>query len=80
MNHPYRNIKESEIAVLATASHEENGGDLEKTAHDVETIDIMLGVMRMKSLLSSRDKRAKSKFSRGRGFKQILENIITRES
>ena len=40
----------------------------------------MLGVMRMKSLLSSRDRRAKSKFSRGRGFKQILENIITRES
>ena len=80
MNHPYRNIKESEIAVLATASHEENGGDLEKTAHDIETIDIMLGVMGMKSLIGSRDRSAKSKFSRGRGFKQILENIITRES
>lgn len=78
MESPYNNISTEELVTLAKVVHEENNGELEKTAHDIETIDIMLGAMKMKSLINSRDRSAKSRFSRGRGLSQVLKNIMSR--
>lgn len=74
-----QNISNIELPVLLESSYEENGGDIQKTAHDVETIDIMLGVMKMKSLINSRDRRASSNWSRGRGLHEIIKNIMLRK-
>ena len=79
MNNPYKNITAKELVTLAKVAYKENNGELKKTAHDIETIDLMLGAMKMKTLINSRDRNAKSRFSRGRGLKQVLENIMSRE-
>lgn len=79
MKSPYKNISAKELVTLAKVAHEENNGELEKTARDIETIDTMLGVMKMKTLINSRERSAKSRFSRGRGLSQVLENIMLRE-
>lgn len=75
---PYNNIKPRELAILAGVIHKENGGNLEKTEHDLESIDLMLGVMKMKSLINARDRSAKTRFSRGRGLHQVIEQILLR--
>ena len=75
----YNNISNRELPALLHSSYEENGGNIEKAAHDIETIDIMLGVMKMKSLINSRDRKARSRWSRGRNLHRILENIMLRD-
>ena len=74
----FKNIKHGELPALLHSSYMENSQDLQKTSRDLETIDIMLGVMKMKSLIGSRDRRAKSRWSKGRNLHKIMENIITR--
>ena len=71
-----KNISNRELPALLRASYEENGDNLEEAARDIETIDTMLGVMKMKSLIASRDRRASSRWSRGRNLHKILENIM----
>lgn len=40
----FRNIKNNELPTLIRVCHDENNGNMEYTAHDLETIDLMLGV------------------------------------
>jgi hypothetical protein len=79
MRNLLNHIGNNEFPALACASLEENGGDVQRTAHDLETMDLMLGVIKMKSLINSRDRNAKSRFSRGRGIREIFGNIILRD-
>lgn len=78
MKNIFHNISSSEVPALFRASYDVNNANLDKIAHDMETIDIMLGVLRMKSLVNSRERNAKSRFTRGRHFRAILENIMLR--
>jgi len=71
-----QNISEREMPAMMQASLEESRGDIGKAATTIQTIDTMLGVMKMKSLINSRDRRAASHWSRGRGLRPILENVI----
>ena len=48
----YKNIKNRELPVLLRAIYEANGGDMEQTAHDLESVDLMLGTMKMRSLIN----------------------------
>lgn len=73
------NISATELPVLAEASLEINEGDMDKVALDIETMDIMLGVLKIKSLINSRDRKAASRWSRGRNLSKILENVILRD-
>lgn len=73
------NISATELPILAEASLEINEGDMDKVARDIETMDIMLGVLKMKSLINSRDRKAASRWSRGRNLNKILENVILRD-
>ena len=79
MKNLLNHIGNNEFPALAGASLEENGGNIQRTAHDLETMDLMLGVIKMKSLINSRDRNAKSRFSRGRGIREIFGNIILRD-
>ena len=79
MKNLLNHIGNDEFPVLAGASLEENGGNIQRTAHDLETMDLMLGVIKMKSLINSRDRNTKSQFSRGRGIREIFGNIILRD-
>lgn len=74
------NIKDRELPALLKASYEENDGDIMKAADTLETLDIMLGVMKAKTLINARDRGARSRFSRGRGMKQILTNIMLKKN
>ena len=74
----FRNITNTEVPALLRACYEENAGNMKKTAHDMETIDIMLGVLKMKSLVNSRERSAKSRWTRGRGLQAIFERIMLR--
>lgn len=74
----YQNISNKELPALLRSSYEENGGDMEKAAHDLESIDIMLGVMKLKGLIGARDRKASSRWSRGRNLHKILENVMLR--
>ncbi len=73
-----KNITDEELLTLYDVSMEENEGDFKKTAHDIKTIDMMLGVLKMRSLINSRSRSKKTRWSRGRDFKGIMENIILR--
>ena len=73
----YKNISNRELPTLLRACYEESG-DMEKAAEDLETIDIMLGVIKMKSLINGRERNAKSRWTRGRNLTAILEHIILR--
>lgn len=75
---PYRNINLKELPALLRASYDENGGDMENAAHDLETIDLMLGVLKTKSLINSRSRKKETRWSRGRNFQGIMEAIILR--
>lgn len=79
MKNLLNHIGDNEFPALAGASLEQNNGDVQRTAHDLETIDLMLGAIKMKSLINSRDRNAKSRFSRGRGIREIFSNIILRD-
>lgn len=71
-----QNITEAEMPAMMQASLEVSQGDIDKAATTIRTIDTMLGVMKMKSLNNSRDRRAASRWSRGRGLRPILKNVI----
>jgi len=71
-----QNISEREMPAMMQACLEASQGDISKAATAIQTIDTMLGVMKMKSLINSRDRRAASRWSRGRGLRPILENVI----
>lgn len=75
----YPNISNRELPTLLRCSHEQNGGDMRKTAHDIESIDIMLGVMKARTLINSRDRKASSQWTRGRGLHKIIENVLLRD-
>lgn len=75
----YNNIKDQELPALLKASYEESDGDIKKAADTLEALDIMLGVMKARTLINARDRGAKSRFSRGRGMKQILVNIMIKK-
>ncbi len=76
----YRNIKNRDLPLLLRASYELNEGDLEKAAADLETLDIALGVIKNRSLINSRSRKAKdNRWSTNRNFKGILENILLKK-
>ena len=72
----FRNITNTELPALLRANYDLNEGDMEKTAHDLETMDMMLGVLKMKSLVNSRERNAKSRWTRGRNLQAIFERLI----
>lgn len=74
----YKNIKNRELPSLLRTSYEINNYNIEETAHDLETIDIMLGVMKNKSLINSRSRKKETRWSRGRNFQGVMEAIILR--
>ncbi len=76
---PFKNITKQELAVLAPSCFETNEKNLEKTAHDLESIDLMLGVLKMRTLINNRDRNSKSKRTKGRGLKQILQQVLLRD-
>ncbi len=75
MNH----ITNTELPILLECFYEENNGDIQKTAHDIKTIDMMLGVIKLKSLINARSRKKETRWSRGRNFTGIMENIILRK-
>ena len=74
-----KNIKDDELLTLLDVCQEENGGDFKKTAHDIKTIDLMLGVMKAKSLINRRSRKKETRWSRGRNFQGVMEAIILRK-
>lgn len=75
----YKNISDRELPALLGAAYEESGNDINKSADTLDTLDTMLGVMKMRPLISSRDRRARSQWSRGRGLHNILANVIAQK-
>ena len=74
-----RNIKGNEFPVLAEVVLEENEGDIAKSAQDIRKIDLMLGVMKQKTLLLSGRRTRKGRLRKIPGLDEILENIIERD-
>ena len=74
-----RNIKSNEFPVLAEVVLEENDGDIAKSAQDIRKIDLMLGVMKQKTLLLSGRRTKKGRLRKIPGLDEILENIIERD-
>ena len=72
----FTHIKNSELPALLRSSYDENDGDMVRTYHDLDLMDNMLGVLKMKSLVNSRERKAKSRWSRGRNLQSILCNLI----
>lgn len=74
-----KNIKDNEFPVLAKVVLEENDGDIAKSAQDIRKIDLMLGVMKQKTLLLSVRRTKKGRLRKIPGLDEILENIIERD-
>lgn len=72
-------IKDEELLTLTEACFEENGGNLKKTAHDIKTIDLMLDVMKKKSLINRRARTRQTRWSRGRDFVGVMSAIMLRD-
>lgn len=73
----YQNISNRELPTLLRVSYELNKGDMEETAADLETIDKALGLLRNRSLINARSRKAKvNRWSTNRNFKDIMENIL----
>ncbi len=72
----YSNIKEDELLTLVEVCQQENNSDFSKTAHDIKTIDMLLRVMRMRSLIDRRSKKKNTRWSRGRNFQDVMSAII----
>jgi hypothetical protein len=75
----YKNITDRELTVLAPSCYESNGEDIKKTAHDLESIDLMLGVLKMRTMINNRDRSSKNSRTRGRGLRQILGQVLLRD-
>lgn len=52
----YQHIKDDELPVLLRVCYEENNHDMEQTAHDLQSIDMLLAVMKAKSLINRNDR------------------------
>ena len=75
-----KNITKQEFPVLAEVVLEENDGDIAKSAKDIRKIDLMLGVMKSKSLLNNFGKKTRKGFTRKiKGLDTVLENILERD-
>ena len=74
-----KNIKNNEFPILAEVVLEENDGDIAKSAQDIRKIDLMLGVMKQKTLLLSGRRTKKGHLRKIPGLDEILENIIERD-
>ena len=74
-----KNIKNNEFPILAEVVLEENDGDIAKSAQDIRKIDLMLGVMKQKTLLLSGRRTRKGRLRKIPGLDEILENIIERD-
>ena len=74
-----KNIKDHEFPILAEVVLEENDGDIAKSAQDIRKIDLMLGVMKQKTLLLSGRRTRKGRLRKIPGLDEILENIIERD-
>ena len=73
----YKNIENRELPTLLRASYEVNNGDMSAAAADLDTIDTALGVLKNRSLINARSRKAKAnRWSTNRNFKGILENIL----
>lgn len=69
----YRNIANRELPTLLHVCFDGNNGDMEKAAWELETIDLMLGVIKMRSLINKHNGRKRHHYH------QVLEAIITRK-
>lgn len=69
----YRNIKNDELPSLLKVCYDENNGDMEQTAHDLDTIDLALGAIKMRSLVNKHNGRKRH------DYRKVLEAIITRD-
>ena len=75
-----KNITDAEFPILAHVILDERNGDIAKTATDIRKIDLMLGVMKSKSLLNNFGRRTRTgRLRRIKGLDTILENIIEQE-
>ena len=75
-----KNITDAEFRILAQVILDERNGDIAKTATDIRKIDLMLGVMKSKSLLNNFGRRTRTgRLRRIKGLDTILENIIEQE-
>lgn len=72
----YENITDKELPHLLRCCYDESGEDMGKTADSLDAIDTMLGVLKARSLISSRERRAKSMWTRERNLSVILGEII----
>lgn len=73
----YRNITNRELPALLRIAYEENNGNMEEAAADIETIDIALGVLKIRSLINARSRKAKAnRWSTNRNFNGIMGNIL----
>lgn len=70
----YRNIKNQELPTLLRVCYEGNGGDMEAAAHELETFDLMLGVIKMRSLINKNNGRKRHH------YRQTIEAILLRDS
>lgn len=75
----YQNISTRELPTLLRVAYEERDGDIEEAAADLDTIDLALGVLKNRSLINARSRKAKvNRWSTNRNFKGIMENILLR--
>lgn len=72
----YKNISNKELPTLLRAVYEECGENLEESADVLEELDTMLGVLKAKSLINSRERSARTRWTRGRNLSAIFEQII----
>ena len=68
----YQNIANRELPTLLRVCYEDNDSDMEQTAHDLETIDLMLGAIKMRSLINKHNGRKRH------DYRKVLEAVITR--
>lgn len=72
----YKNISNKELPTLLRAVYEECGKNIEDSAEVLDELDTMLGVLKAKSLINSRERSARTRWTRGRNLRAILEQII----
>ena len=75
----YKNISNRELPTLLRACYEQNEGDMEKAAEQIETIDMMLGVLKLKTLVNVRDRKQKRKNLKGRTAHTLIRQIIAQK-
>lgn len=74
-----KQITKEEFPILASVILEANSGDITKSASDIRKIDLMLTVLKQKSLLNNFGKKTRKGFPRKiKGLDVVLENIIER--